>query len=59
MAVKNTYKIIIDGEDYTNYAIFPIKSANLLDERLDECYISLRHVKKQSFKTCVFARIFC
>lgn len=42
--VNNNFSVIINGVTLTRYAVFPLKNANLLDERLDECYLSLRHV---------------
>lgn len=57
MAVENKFSVRIGKKDgsgeminYTHYAVFPIKFANLLDERLDECYLSMRHMQRQEFK---------
>lgn len=38
--------ITINNIDFTKYLIYPIKWANLLDERLDEAYITLKFVPK-------------
>lgn len=47
----NSFKveIYIDGNwsDYSRKAVFPIKWANLLDERLDEGYITLKNVLQE------------
>lgn len=40
---QNTYKITIDGVDYTRYIPMPVKWSSLLDERLDEGRLSLRN----------------
>ena len=48
--VTNKYDVFIDGILYTYYAVMPLKGANLLDERLDECYLSLRNVPKEVFQ---------
>ncbi len=49
MAVKNTTSIYIDGINRTASAVIPVKTCLLLDERLDECKLSLRGVKKSIF----------
>lgn len=52
MAVQNTISVRIgDKKDqtklvnYTRKAVFPLKIGRFLDEQLDECYLSLRHMK--------------
>lgn len=42
----NDFFIIINGVNYTDYAIYPLKWGNLLDERLDEAYVTLKFVPK-------------
>lgn len=49
MAIKNFYSVYIDGINRTSRAVMPLKWGYFLDERLDECYLTLRHVKKKSF----------
>ena len=49
MAYKNSATVYIGGRNYTFATVMPIKWGNLLDERLDEMYLSLRKVKKQNF----------
>lgn len=49
MAIRNKATVYINGRNYTFAAVMPIKWGNLLDERLDEMYLSLRRVKKQNF----------
>lgn len=49
MSVQNTFSVKINGINLTRYAVFPLKKANMLDERLDEAYISLRHVRIDKF----------
>lgn len=49
MAIRNKVTVYINGRNYTFAAVMPIKWGNLLDERLDEMYLSLRRVKKQNF----------
>lgn len=44
----NTIKITIDGQDYTKKVVFPLKWADLLDERLDEARITLKNVLLQT-----------
>lgn len=41
---QNRYLISIGGVDYTKYVPMPVKWSSLLDERLDEGRISMRHV---------------
>ena len=48
---KNIY------EDYTKYAVFPFKFANLLDEQLDEASLQLTRVPKGAFQPLTRARI--
>ncbi len=49
MAIKNTAKVYIDGILRSSHTVMPLKWGNFLDERLDECHISLRAIKKQIF----------
>lgn len=49
MAIRNKATVYINGRSYTFATVMPIKWGNLLDERLDEMYLSLRKVKKQNF----------
>ena len=42
----NEYSVTINGVDYTKYAVYPLKWGNLLDERLDEAYVTLKFVPK-------------
>lgn len=42
----NEFYIIINGTVYTDYAVYPLKWGNLLDERLDEAYVTLKFVPK-------------
>ena len=49
MAVKNKIVIYIDGISYTPKLVTPLKTGELLDERLDECTVSLRNVKVERF----------
>lgn len=42
----NEFYIVINGVNYTDYAIYPLKWGNLLDERLDEAYVTLKFVPK-------------
>ncbi len=49
MATQNSTYIYIDGINRTTNAVLPIKTGDFLDERLDECNLSLRGVKKEIF----------
>lgn len=49
MAIKNSFAVYIDGINRTSRAVMPLKWADFLDERLDECYLSLRGIKKKNF----------
>ena len=42
---QNRYKITIGGVDYTHCIPLPIKWGAMLDERLDEGSLSIRHTK--------------
>ena len=44
-------------EDYTKYAIFPLKFADLLDEQLDEANVSLKRVPKGYFDPLSLVRL--
>lgn len=50
MAIQNKAAVYIDGINLTPFTVMPIKWGNLLDERLDEAYISLRHCPIEIFK---------
>lgn len=43
----NKIKTTINGTDYTKKTLFSFKYGDLLDERLDEAYISLKNVKRK------------
>jgi hypothetical protein len=45
----NNFTVKIDGTDYTSHAVFPFKFANLLDEQLDEAYITLKRIDEEYF----------
>ncbi len=49
MAIRNSYAVFIDGINRTSKAVMPLKWADFLDERLDECYLSLRGIKRKNF----------
>lgn len=44
----NQYSVVINGTEFTDYAIYPLKWANLLDERLDEATLTLKFVPKST-----------
>ena len=48
--IKNSASIYINGINVTAFTVLPIKWANLLDERLDEMYLSLRKCPFENFK---------
>ena len=50
MAIRNTAAVYINGVNLTAFVVQPIKWGNLLDERLDEMYLSLRHCPFENFK---------
>ena len=47
MEAVNKIKTTINGTDYTKKTLFSFKYGDLLDERLDEAYISLKNVKRK------------
>ena len=49
MAIKNSIAVYIDGKNITANTVLPLKCANFLDERLDECQLSLRGVEKELY----------
>lgn len=49
MAVKIETAVYIGGINRTSRTVMPIKIGNFLDERLDECNLSLRAVKREVF----------
>ncbi len=50
MAVKNTVAVYIDGINRTPNLVMPVKLGDFLDERLDECRISLRAIRRKIFQ---------
>ena len=50
MAIRNNAAVYINGINLTCFTVMPIKWGNLLDEQLDECYLSLRHCPIKNFK---------
>lgn len=50
MAIRNKTTVYINGINLTSFTVMPIKWGNLLDEQLDECYLSLRHCPIKNFK---------
>lgn len=44
----NNITVRIGGKDYTNKVSYPLKFADLLDERLDEAYLTLLNVRDRS-----------
>lgn len=50
MAIKNSATVYINGRNLTHYTVLPLKWGNLLDERLDEMYLSLRRCPIETFK---------
>ena len=50
MAIKNLATVYINGRNLTHYTVLPLKWGNLLDERLDEMYLSLRRCPIETFK---------
>lgn len=49
MSYQNTAAVYVDGINRTANTVLPLKWGNFLDERLDECSLSLRAVKKKIF----------
>ncbi len=49
MAIHIQPAVYINGVNRTSRTVMPIKWGNFLDERLDECRLSLRAVKQESF----------
>ncbi len=45
----NNFTVTINDTTYTANAVFPFKFANLLDEQLDEAYITLKRINKEYF----------
>lgn len=43
----NTFRVTIENEDFTKKSTFPLKWCDLLDERLDECYLSIKNLKRK------------
>lgn len=50
MAIENKAVVYIGGRNYTHYTVMPLKWGTLLDERLDEMYLSLRRCPVEVFK---------
>ena len=42
----NKFKVTINAIDYTSHTIYPLKWGELLDERLDEAYFTLKFIDK-------------
>ena len=57
MAIKNSATVYINGRNLTHYTVLPLKWGNLLDERLDEMYLSLRRCPIETFKPLTPAEI--
>ena len=49
MAVHIQTAVYIDGINRTSKTVLPIKFGNFLDERLDECNLSLRAINVETF----------
>lgn len=49
MAIENSVAIWIDGINRTPNLVLPFKYGNFLDERLDECNVSLRVIDEEDF----------
>lgn len=49
MAYKNLTAVYIGGKNVSANTVLPLKIGNFLDERLDECQLSLRGVNKEHF----------
>ncbi len=49
MAFKNDAIVYIDGINRTPETVMPVKCGNFLDERLDECVLSLRGTNQEIF----------
>jgi len=49
MAIHIQPAVFINGINRTARTVMPIKWGNFLDERLDECRLSLRAVEKENF----------
>lgn len=49
MAIRTQTTVYIGGINRTARTVMPIKFGNFLDERLDECNLSLRAVKVEEF----------
>lgn len=47
--IKNSVTVYIDGINRTAHMVMPLKFGNYLDERLDECTLALRNIKKAEF----------
>ena len=43
----NNFKVYIDNENLTNKATFPLKWADLLDERLDEVRFTIKNLERE------------
>lgn len=50
-------QVTIDGQDYAKYVPLPIKWSPLLDERLDEARLSLKHAPVSLFSPLTPARV--
>ncbi len=50
MAFQNDFDVYIDGIVRNHNAVYPLKWGDFLDERLDECYLSLRSIDVEHFE---------
>lgn len=53
----NNINVLIDGIDYSNYVVSPLKMGNLLDEQLDEVNLTLRYTPKAYFEPQTLVKI--
>lgn len=45
--MSNEYKVKIDGEDVTDYVVYPLNFQFTLDDALDQAYIEIRNSKRK------------
>lgn len=55
--VKIYNEVLKVWEDYTRKAVFPLKKAEFLDERLDEVQLTLKHIKREYFNPLTLVKI--
>ena len=53
----NNINVLIDGIDYSNYVVSPLKMGNLLDEQLDEVNLTLRYIDKEYFEPQTIVKV--